>query len=192
MTTIRQDGSERVPVYILAGGKSRRFGRDKARELRGGLPLISKVAAKCRPIAASTTVVARRPGQYDDLGLRTIGDVVPGKGPIGGLRTAIQHCEAGGWIFLVACDWVGIREKWLRLLTARLDEARQAVVFRASLIEPLFGFYHTSIHGIVARRIDNGALAMHDLLDEIDTLVVPAPDDWSGAVNYNEPDPETR
>ena len=71
MPTRPRNGSadRRVPVYILAGGRSRRFGRDKARATTGGAALVVRLAELLTPVAQSITVIAGRPGAYDDLGL---------------------------------------------------------------------------------------------------------------------------
>ncbi len=55
-------------VYILAGGKSRRFGSDKARAEAKGVAVIVRVAEALASIAGTVTVVADRAGRYDDLG----------------------------------------------------------------------------------------------------------------------------
>ncbi len=178
---------ERVPVYILAGGRSRRFGRDKARELIGNVPLLVQIAETLSPFATSTTVVAAGAGKYDDLGLRTIGDVVKNQGPIGGLITALHDCSENGWIFLTACDWLGLRPEWVRLLLSRRNENSEAVVFASGRYEPLFGLYHTSIRDVVSTQLEFANLAMQELLERIATATVPTPDDWQRAVNLNRP-----
>ena len=53
--------TELVPAYILSGGRSSRFGSDKARALAAGKPLILHAADTVAPVAASITVVADRP-----------------------------------------------------------------------------------------------------------------------------------
>jgi molybdopterin-guanine dinucleotide biosynthesis protein A len=85
-----------VGAYILAGGKSRRFGSDKALAMVEGRPLIARLADRVRPHVARVTVVAERVDKYAHLGLRTIGDVVAGLGPLGGLRTALEDMEGAG------------------------------------------------------------------------------------------------
>jgi len=179
--------SDKIPVYILAGGKSRRYGSDKARALRAGEPLIVRVARELERIASRTTVVAGRAGDYDDFGLRTIGDVVPDKGPMGGLLTAIEDCGEEDWLLLVACDWVGIRAGWVRLLLESRQDSSQAVVFRSDRNEPLFSLYHTSILDVTRRQIEAGRLAMQEVIERVAAVVVPAPDGWSDVLNLNEP-----
>jgi molybdopterin-guanine dinucleotide biosynthesis protein A len=191
MTTNLPDGFERpgdtVPVYILAGGKSKRFGSDKARWLRDGEPLIVRVARTLKPLASAITVVAASDGEYDDLGLRTIGDVVPDKGPMGGLITAIGDCRESGWLLLSACDWEGLRSEWLQTLLDQRSDKVQAVVFRSDRNEPLLGLYHTSIRGTISKMIDADRLKMQFLPDEVAVASVPVPAGWSEVVNLNRP-----
>jgi molybdopterin-guanine dinucleotide biosynthesis protein A len=192
MTTNRRSGSDallKVPVYILAGGKSRRFGDDKARAEHDGIPLVVGVARTLEPIADGTTVVAAQPGAYDDLGLRTIGDVVPDMGPMGGLLTAIDDCRGGsdGWLFLAACDWVGAKPEWARRLLSEVRDGAQAVVFRSGKYQTMFALYHASIRGVVARHVEEGQLSLHRVFDDIETVSLPLPEDWNDAVNLNWP-----
>jgi molybdopterin-guanine dinucleotide biosynthesis protein A len=190
MPTPRRNGSDtrkpRVPVYILAGGRSRRFGSDKARSEIEGLPLILHVKKSLAQVADGVTVVAREAGVYADLGLRTIGDVIRDKGPLGGLLTAIDDRGHDGWVFITACDWVGIQSSWVRRLLSERRTAN-AVLFESERDQPLFGLYHTSVRAAVDRQIALGRLKMLHLLEEIDIVRVPAPDGWSRAINLNRP-----
>ncbi len=83
--------SPRPMAYVLAGGKSRRFGSDKARAMLAGQPLLLHVARQLEPVCSCVWVVAQRAGQYDDLGLPTLGDLALGLGPLAGLQTALSH-----------------------------------------------------------------------------------------------------
>lgn len=81
----------RPVAYVLAGGKSRRFGSDKARAVVHHQPFLLHVARQLAPLCESVWVVAQRAGQYEDLGLATLGDLAPGSGPLAGLQTALSH-----------------------------------------------------------------------------------------------------
>lgn len=180
-------GREALPVYILAGGRSRRFGSDKARTLVGGEPLLLRVARQLEAIASSVRVVARAPGSYDDLGLATIADSTPGKGPLGGLVTALEDARPAPWIFLAACDQVGLKIAWAReLLNSRRDDVR-AVVYRSDRFHPLFAVYHLDLEEELRRRMRRGDLKMQHLFEEVPTRVLPVPEGWEGLVNLNRP-----
>jgi molybdopterin-guanine dinucleotide biosynthesis protein A len=175
-----------VPLYILAGGRSRRFGSDKARALHDGVPLVVAVARELAPMVGNITVVASRDGEYDDLGLRSIGDIVPGLGPLGGLATAFA--DAGSdWLLLCACDWVGLRREWLQPLLARRRGNAGAIVYRGDRYEPMLGLYHTSLAATVRARLDSGDRSMQSLLDCDKTITLPVPPDWGRARNLNRP-----
>jgi molybdopterin-guanine dinucleotide biosynthesis protein A len=179
--------SDPVPAYILAGGRSRRFGSDKARALIAGVPLITRVAEAISRAALPVTVVAARQDAYSDLGLRTIPDIVPGQGPLGGLWTALAHHGGEGWTFVCACDWLGIRPEWIALLLAKRRPGAQAVLLATEPAQPLFGLYHASVRDLTEQRVRKGRLAMADFLRAIDVMTIPAPEDWPHAVNLNRP-----
>ncbi|MCC7409772.1 MAG: molybdenum cofactor guanylyltransferase [Phycisphaeraceae bacterium] len=139
-----------IPAYILAGGRSSRFGSDKARALFQGQPLIARQATLLLSQVDRVIVVARLAGQYQDLGLTTVADLQPDQGPVGGLRTALRHRgqERGeGWMVLTCCDLVILRPAWL---TALCDGAQDrpgldAIVFRDQRWQPFPGLYHTRL-----------------------------------------------
>jgi len=177
---------DRVPAYILAGGRSRRFGSDKARALVDGAPLITALARAIAPLVASVTVVAAREEAYADLGLRTIADDVPGRGPLGGLVRAFRDAEPG-WLLLLACDWLGAREHWIgRLMKERRPDC-DVVAFEGEWYEPLMALYHTRIESDARRQLSGDDASLQTLLAGVRTVGVPLPEDWSHATNLNEP-----
>ena len=98
-----------MPVYILAGGRSSRFGSDKARALLDGEPLVARLARQIEPVARRVTVVAEAADTYADLGLRTIADRRPGLGPLAGLEAALLDAtnppkSTADWLILLSCD----------------------------------------------------------------------------------------
>lgn len=176
-----------VPVYILAGGRSRRYGSDKARVLTDGRPQLVRVADQLQEIASTIRVVARSPGSYDDLGFTTLADSVPGKGPMGGLLAALEDAAPAPWVFLAACDQPGIRTAWARqLLDARRQDIR-AVVYRSDRFHPLFAVYHLELMEELRRRIGRGDLKMQHLFEEVPARILPVPEGWGELVNRNHP-----
>jgi molybdopterin-guanine dinucleotide biosynthesis protein A len=175
-----------IPVYLLAGGRSSRFGTDKARARLGAGTLLEAAAAPFsgRPL----TVVADVPDKYQDLGFRTLGDREPGLGPVGGLIRAFADRAEPGWILLGACDFVGVRPEWVaRLAEARTDAAR-AVAFRGRRWEPMFALYHTALLPAAEAALARGESALWRLLDRADALAVTPPEDWTTACSIDTPE----
>jgi molybdopterin-guanine dinucleotide biosynthesis protein A len=175
----------KVPVYILSGGKSSRFGKDKARALYKDIPILLHIARAFEPVAESITVVADQKGKYDDLGLRTISDKTKGLGPIGGLQTAVSDLNDDRWLFLSSCDHLGIKPKWLQTLLSGRTGRAQAVAFKGTLWEPMPALYHTSAGKIVDRVIIKPQNAIWQLFEEIETISMDYPDNWENSININ-------
>jgi len=103
-----------IVAVILAGGHSRRMGRDKASLAWDGEPMLRRVYTAARTIAPHTFVMSAWNERYrdrDDLdlsGCRWIGDPNPGAGPLVALCGAIDDLAARSvphdWLLLLACD----------------------------------------------------------------------------------------
>src|SRR5687767_3437220 len=98
-----------VEAFILVGGRSSRLGRDKAFEHVGGMTLAeralnavrdSRIAEKIFFVTGNKVEFAIEAARLDAL---FVFDVIEGRGPLGGLYTALTHA-AGEWVFLLACD----------------------------------------------------------------------------------------
>ncbi len=88
----------RVLGAILAGGRSRRFGSDKAAALVDSVPLLERVADGIRPQVESVIVVGRSGGIADYP--------VAGLGPLGGLCAALKHADEEKFdaVLTAGCD----------------------------------------------------------------------------------------
>lgn len=118
--------------FVLVGGRSSRFGADKALHPLGGRPMALCVADVVAQAAASVTLVGP-PEKYAALGLSVIPDKdVGGKpggiGPLGGILAALE-ASASAWNLIVACDLPaverGVLERLLR--RARAEPSVDAV-----------------------------------------------------------------
>lgn len=176
---------ELVPAYILAGGKSTRFGCDKARAMIGTNRLIRAVADAVRPVASALFVVADRPDKYADLGLATIADCTPGRGPLGGLDAAFAHAAGAPWILVLACDLAGVRTEWIAELLRHRRDKVQAVYFTE---QPLLGVYHASLRPHVNAMLEGPQRSVHALLERAHKLSLPGPKHWETLKNVNSPE----
>ena len=91
---------ESVEAFILAGGASRRMGTDKSQLLLNGQTLTQRIAETLRQVASAVTIVGR---SFDDPRVKSVDDVYPQWGALGGVHTALSACSAD-WALVVACD----------------------------------------------------------------------------------------
>jgi molybdopterin-guanine dinucleotide biosynthesis protein A len=90
-------------LVIQAGGQSTRMGEDKALKSFLGRPLIQHVIERFAPLADEILVTTNRPEDFTFLGLRLVSDLAPGRGPLGGLYTAVASATSP-IVAVVACD----------------------------------------------------------------------------------------
>jgi molybdopterin-guanine dinucleotide biosynthesis protein A/alkylhydroperoxidase/carboxymuconolactone decarboxylase family protein YurZ len=171
----------------MAGGRSSRFGSDKARALVDGVPMLLRIAGELSPVAARITVVAGTAGKYDDLGLRTIADRHPGLGPLAGLHASILDAPPAPWLLLASCDLIAVRRGWIDTLMAAQHPEARAVAFRHDRWEPLLALYSTALLDEVTGRLERGELAMQRLLDSVQATALPLPADWPALCHVNTP-----
>ena len=82
---------DEVSAIILSGGKSSRMGRDKTELTINGITLTDIQAKKCRAIGIEDVILAGYHGSIP--GTRTIHDIIPGKGPLGGIHAGLTASE---------------------------------------------------------------------------------------------------
>lgn len=179
-----------LPVAILAGGRSERFGADKARAELLGRPLIRHVVDVVQPLSSSLAVVARRDDQYADLGLTTVGDRRPDLGPLGGVHTALKRLAQTDepWLLVAPCDLWGLDPGWLgRLADARGPDVT-AVAFRDAVRwQPLPMMAHRDLLPLVERQIRRHERSLFRLLDRAAHRALPLPRRWCRAIQVNSP-----
>ena len=87
---------------VLAGGASRRMGRDKAEIRFDGRSLLERTCAVLRGVFEEAICVGRA-DEVSRMAVRCVPDERPGMGPLGGLETALVETSTA-WVFVVACD----------------------------------------------------------------------------------------
>ncbi|WP_024890214.1 molybdenum cofactor guanylyltransferase [Luteimonas huabeiensis] len=94
-----------VTLGILAGGRATRLGgRDKAWLRRDGRAQVEHVVAALGPLASRVLVSANRePARYAAIGLETVADEVPDRGPLGGLHALAAACRTP-WLLTAPVD----------------------------------------------------------------------------------------
>jgi molybdopterin-guanine dinucleotide biosynthesis protein A len=159
-------------VAILAGGHSRRMGRDKTRLSLGTTSLIGRVAAAAAPLGAPCMLIAGDAAPFADLHLPVHADLRPGLGPLGGLHTALSLAP-GDPVLLLASDLPFITADFLRFLLQETGSHQVLVPRGADGLHPLCAVYARSCLPAVERALDRGELQMVAFFPEVDAHVLP-------------------
>jgi molybdopterin-guanine dinucleotide biosynthesis protein A len=143
-----------ITGVILAGGKSTRYGSNKALAEVHGTKLIERVVRAIEPLFERLLLVTNTPHEYSYLELPMVEDIIKGLGPIGGIHTGLETIsdEAG---FFVACDMPYLNENLLRYMVT-LKKDFDAVIPRVGrMVEPLHSLYTKQCLPILRESIDS-------------------------------------
>jgi molybdopterin-guanine dinucleotide biosynthesis protein A len=170
-----------VRGYVLAGGASSRFGRDKALVRFGARPLLLEIVQLVRTYTSEVAVIAGAQ-KYRDLAanLEIIEDQWPGEGPLGGIITALQHTAAADpsveWNLILGCDMPFVTAEWLQFLVTHAREANKEIQVilphSAHGPEPLCACYRTSAADPLKTVFDRGVRKVTQALKEVRTEVL--------------------
>src|ERR1700716_1397670 len=127
-----------VSAALMAGGKSKRMGQDKAWIELDGEPLIKRVADVLGQVADEVIIVANDP-RYESLGLRVVRDRYPTGGALGGIATGVSAATHDP-VLVAACDMPFTSADVWRLLLAHAGEA--------DLVIPRIGGEYETLHAL--------------------------------------------
>lgn len=174
---------------MVAGGESRRMGRDKA-FLAGadGRPLVEVALDALRAAgAAHLLIAANDPARFESLGVRVVPDAVPGEGPLRGIQAALE-AAATDWCLVVACDMPHLDAELLRQVAARMVAPFQVVVPEAGgRLQPLHAGWHRSALLEIQSALAEGERSLMGMLERLDADRVELPE-GPGFKNVNRPE----
>lgn len=153
-------------TVIIAGGKSSRMGRDKALLQIGGRTMIEQIVAQTADLGGDQIVITNTPERYKYLGLPTFPDVLPDKGALGGLYTAI-HYAAQPYALTLACDMPFVNVPLLQRMLA-LAADFDAVIPRVNgEAEPFRAVYSKACLGPIRRALEAGQMRVISFFGEV-------------------------
>jgi len=144
-----------ITGIILAGGASRRLGRNKALLELGGRSLLAQARAKIHPLCREVIVVGDPGGTGQLWGTRHVADIYPGHGALGGIHAGLQAARTE-YSLIVACDMPFLNRDLLWYMIGEVDSYDVVIPRLNGLTEPLHALYSRNclgpIEGILARR----------------------------------------
>ena len=163
---------------ILAGGKSSRFGSDKALAVYQGKSFLEHAVSLLRSAGLKPIIVTRRGVDYSFLDCTVIYDQLPEKGPLGGIYTAMTVFKNTSFLILT-CDMPALTPEALSGLLDAHESTAQITLYSLTngSSQPFPAIYEPSLLRTIKQKILRGELSMHSLLGS-----TPAPKivEWKG------------
>ncbi|MBW1912146.1 MAG: molybdenum cofactor guanylyltransferase [Deltaproteobacteria bacterium] len=197
ITTKNHDRSapliEGVTGVVLAGGKSSRFGKNKALAEINGIPLIERVIHIMGSVFERLIISSNTPDEYSYLQLPIHEDLIKGLGPIGGIYTGLNVIEDEA-AFFVACDMPFINQGLIRYIVnvkGDFDAVAPKIDWK---MEALHALYKKNCLSVIKEMIDSRSYQTLKLFQKVNVRFVDEEEvrrfdpQLKSFVNVNRPD----
>ncbi len=157
-----------VSAVILAGGQSRRLGRDKALLEVEGHPLLTRTVHTLTALSDDLIVVTNHAARYRALTLpvRFVADVRPGTGSLMGIYSGLQAARYP-YALAVACDMPFLNQALLRYLLSLAGDYDVVIPRYGGLPEPLHAVYSRACLPAMWRVLEKGKRQIVAFFDRV-------------------------
>ena len=130
-----------LSAVLLAGGESRRMGKDKATLLFRGKPLWRIQLDLLRKLGpAEILLSARADPPWRPANVQFVPDAFPSRGPLSGIAASLERISTTH-LLVLGIDMPWMTEKYLKLLCAQIEPGRGIAPKIGDRAEPLAAIY---------------------------------------------------
>ena len=149
------------------------MGSDKAWLTLGGKPVIGRVIAAVEPLGIPLALVADEPSsdRLATLGLPVWTDLIPQRGPLGGLHTGFDRSDSER-LLVLACDLPFMTAALLRFLASLTPRGDAVIPEAADQLQPLCALYTRSCLSALEDCISGPDLSMTGFVARLDSRIV--------------------
>lgn len=138
---------------VLAGGRSLRFGKNKALQTFRGKRFIDLAIESLRPYCDPVMAVVNEIEPYLDTGAMLVQDIIAHQGPLGGIYAALLFSPSE-WVFVKATDMPFLVPEMASLIIDAAKGDCDAVVPKVNeFFDPLLALYNRRCLPEIARRL---------------------------------------
>ena len=155
-------------LVVLAGGKSSRFGSNKALAPWGEKTFIEVIVEKLKNVTQDLAISVRDPSDYQNLQIEKVEDLIPGIGPIGALYSCIKKYKRNYQrIMMIACDMPLINVEIIKYMLNLKTLAPIVIPEIDSKKEPLHAIYHCSLEPLLEHLIKEEDFKLNSLISMV-------------------------
>lgn len=171
--------AQQMSGLVLAGGASRRMGRDKAQIVLDGEPLVVRAVRLLSQVASEVLVASGDGRRLDHLGFPQVRDAVPDAGPLAGIVAGLE-AAAHPLVGVLAVDMPDASPAVLALLTTLWRGEAAVVPVVDGRIEPLHAVWSRAAGPALAGFLAEGGRSVTGALDIVGARFVEA-GEWAVA-----------
>ena len=161
---------------ILAGGKSLRMGFDKQNiiiDTVNNIRLIENQLEILSQEFEEIYVVSRDTSLYKNYNCIAINDIIPGKGPLSGIHSAMNYAKSE-YIYFIACDMPDICIDYIKYMKESVINLQCDVCAArdGEYIEPLNSFFSRNLYTRLENYINSDHKSITEFIRQTDCLLI--------------------
>lgn len=155
-----------ITGVILAGGESKRMGRDKATLEFSGDRLIKKTVHLFKSLFPTVIVISKETDHLKDLDCLVIEDMLPDRGAMIGILTAFNHSVEEA-IFVAACDMPFLNKDLISYIISEGAGFDVALPVVAGKKHPLHALYSRASCEPMSEALKKGKKSLNAFIDSL-------------------------
>lgn len=172
---------------VLAGGRSTRMGTDKADLLIDGRTFLENQVRKLQYLGAGEILISGRTASLP--GTRSVPDLVPGLGPLGGLCSCFPTCgSASALVISVDVPLLSVSTLEELLRTHQRGGFDATILSHDGRIQPLIAVYETDTFPLLQELTESRRLAMRAYIERLRYQLFGFSGDPEELLNCNRPE----
>ncbi len=158
-------------ALLLSGGKSSRFGTNKAMETINGKPLIEQIVQGLKNVFEKVYIIGNVKEYTFLQGVFFCEDIIPNKGPLGGLLTGLI-CSDSEYNFLTACDMPFLTREFFEFVKLQKKDYDLLVPAYNSYLEPLAAVYSKKCLPFISDSLKRNQLKLKSFFPQVNVRII--------------------
>ncbi|WP_202695189.1 molybdenum cofactor guanylyltransferase [Petrotoga sp. 8T1HF07.NaAc.6.1] len=158
-------------ALLLSGGKSSRFGTNKAMETINGKPLIEQIVEGLQNAFEKVYIIGNVKEYVFLQDVVFCEDIIPNKGPLGGLLTGLT-CSDSEYNFLTACDMPFLTNEFFEFVNLQKKDYDVLVPEYNSYLEPLAAVYSKKCLPFINASLKNDQLKLKSFFPKVKVRII--------------------
>ncbi len=158
-------------AILLAGGESSRLGQNKAFADIANRTIFERELDVLQKLFSEIIIIASNPVLFRPSGLKIYKDIIPGKGPLGGILTGLS-VSATKNNFIVSCDLPFLNDKIIVFLYSQFTSCNLLIPCWQGQLMPLHSFYSKNCLPVIENQISSNKLRVLGITSHLKTKYV--------------------
>lgn len=158
-----------IDAYILMGGKSKRFGSDKALHKINNVSFKDRIYKVLNHTFRNVFFVDKESPDNNEM---VIKDLYSAQTPLAGLITVLNHAKSE-WVFIISVDMPFVTNSVIDEICSHLDGQHSLIIPQLnSNLLPLCGVYEKSLLPIFQDAFDRSEYRIKKIISEINHKIL--------------------